>query len=89
MLWKLLNIIVGVSFSSLLNGVFKLNVHTVNSEQDLANEIARISNISLERGYRIEAEGRLLTKAEAYEQLGHSTSLFKAILEYAKKQSGR
>ena len=61
---------------------------TINSEQDLAKEIARIANISLELGYRIQDEGRVLTKKEAYEQLSHSVSLFKAILKYAKDQNG-
>ena len=61
---------------------------TINSEQDLAKEIAHISNISLKLGYKIEDELSLLTKEEVYEQLSHSASLFKAILEYAKKQTG-
>ena len=47
-------------------------------------EIARIANLSLILGYQIESEGRLLTKEEAYAQLSHSASLFKAILEYSK-----
>jgi len=33
-------------------------------------------------GYKLEDENRILTKEEAYQQLGHSASLFKAILEY-------
>ena len=53
--------------------------------QDLAGEIARIANISLNLGYRIEKENRLSSKEEAYSQLGHSTSLLKAILEYVEK----
>ena len=36
-------------------------------------------------GYELEDEGRLLTKGEAYQQLSHSASLFKAILEYVTK----
>jgi hypothetical protein len=37
------------------------------------------------QGYRREDENRLLTKKEAYQQLGHSASLFKAVFEYAKR----
>ena len=37
-------------------------------------------------GYQIEAEDRLLTKEEAYTQISHSASLFKAILEFVKKE---
>jgi hypothetical protein len=33
-------------------------------------------------GYKLEDEYRVLTKEEAYQQLSHSASLFKAILEY-------
>jgi len=35
-------------------------------------------------GYKLEDEKRLLTKEEAYQQISHSTSLFKAILDYVK-----
>jgi hypothetical protein len=34
---------------------------------------------------QLEDEKRLLTKDEAYEQISHSTSLFKAILQYVEK----
>jgi hypothetical protein len=80
----------GIVNNEILDNLDKIRLYpiTVNSEQDLAKEIARISNISLELGYRIEDEGRLLTEDEAYEQLSHSASLFKAILEYAEKLSG-
>lgn len=54
----------------------------INSEEDLANEISRIANISLKKEYQIQDEKRLLSKNEAYEQISHSASLFKAILEY-------
>jgi hypothetical protein len=33
-------------------------------------------------GYKLEDEKRLLTKEEAYQQVSHSASLFRAILEY-------
>jgi len=57
----------------------------IESEKDLATEIARIANLSLKLGYQLEAENRLLTKKEGYIQLGHSASLLKAILRYVQK----
>lgn len=57
----------------------------IRSEEDLAREIARIANISLKLGYRIEAEQRPLTRHEAYVQVGHSVSLLKAILSYVEE----
>ena len=56
---------------------------SITSEDALAKEIARIANPSMALGYKLEDEKRLLTKEEAYDQLSHSASLFKAILEYA------
>ncbi len=35
-------------------------------------------------GYKLEDEKRVLTKEEAYQQLSHSASMFKAILDYVK-----
>ena len=80
----------GIVNDEILDNLDKIRLYpiTVNSEHDLAKEVARIANISLELGYRIEDEGRLLTEDEAYEQLSHSASLFKAILDYAEKLSG-
>ena len=40
------------------------------------------ANLSLKLGYQIQDEKRLLTKDEAYEQISHLASLFKAISEY-------
>jgi hypothetical protein len=57
----------------------------IDSEVDLAKEIARVANLSMASGYRLEDENRVLTKEEAYEQLGLSASLFKGILEYSKR----
>jgi len=56
----------------------------IKSEEDLVREIARIANLTLKLGYQLESEGRLLTREEAYVQLGHSASLLKAILDYTK-----
>jgi hypothetical protein len=56
----------------------------IDSETALMKEISRIANASLLLGYRLQAEDRLITRTEAYKQLGHSASLFKGILEYVK-----
>ncbi len=48
----------------------------------LTKGVARIANLSMALGYKIQDEGRLLTKEEAYAQFGHSASLFKAILGF-------
>lgn len=57
----------------------------IQSEQDLAVEVARIANLSLNLGYRLEKEGRMLSRQEAYEQISHSASLFKSILTFVGK----
>jgi len=54
-------------------------------ETDLAREIARIANLSRMLGYKLRAEKRDMTKQEAYIQLGHSASLFKAVLQHYNK----
>ena len=74
----------GVIDSEALGNVQKIQVYEIkiNSREDLAREIARISNLSLELAYKLEAEDRLITREEAYRQLGHSASLLKAILVY-------
>ena len=55
---------------------------TIDSEEAIMREVARIANLSLALGYKLEDEKRLLTKEEAYQQISHSASLFKAILGY-------
>ena len=57
----------------------------IDSEEDLARQIARIANLSIQKGYQIEDEKRLLTPEEAYIQIGHSASLFRAILLYVER----
>ena len=57
---------------------------TIDSETDLATEIARIANLAIKIRYQLEAENRLMTPKEAYLQLGHSASLLKAILGYVQ-----
>ncbi len=58
----------------------------IHSEEDLAREIARIANISLKLGYKLEREERMLSRQEAYQQISHSASLFSAILKFVNKR---
>ena len=58
----------------------------IQSEADLAREIARIANLSQRLGYQLEKQGRMLSRQEAYRQISHSASLFRAILTYVGKQ---
>ena len=60
---------------------------SIKSETDLAQEIAKVANQAMALGYNLEKERRVLTKEEAYQQLGHSASLFRAILEYVAPSS--
>jgi hypothetical protein len=57
----------------------------IATERDLAREIARIANLSITLGYKLEDERRLLTRQEAYHQISHSASLLKAVLAYVAK----
>jgi hypothetical protein len=77
----------GIINDEVLDNIDKIKIYhiKIESEKDLANEIARIANLSIEKGYQIQDEKRLLTKEEAYEQISHSASLFKAILKYVEK----
>jgi hypothetical protein len=82
----------GVVEDEVLSHLDRVKIYPIQikSEDDLAKEIARIANLSMKLGYQLERENRMLTKEEAYVQLGHSASLLKAILEYVKStvQSG-
>ena len=70
-----------------LDNIDRIKIYhiTIESEEDLAKEIARIANLSIKIGYQIQDGKRLLTKEEIYDQLSHSASLFKAILMYVEK----
>lgn len=76
----------GVINDEVLDNTNKIKIYPIKieSEKDLANEIARIANLSLKKGYQIQDEKRLLTKDEAYEHISHSASLFRAILGYVE-----
>ena len=80
-------VIDGIINDEVLNNLQNIKIYPIKieSEEDLAREIALIANISINLGYKMEKENRLLSKAEAYAQLGHSASLLKAIVEYAEK----
>jgi hypothetical protein len=77
----------GIINDEVMDNIDKINIYPIKieSEKDLAKEIARIANLSMKKGYQIEDDNRLLTKEEAYEQISHSASLFKSILEYVDK----
>ena len=70
----------------MLNNLERIEIYPIQikSEDDLVREIVRIANLSMKLGYQLEKENRMLTKDEAYMQLGHSASLLKAVLEYVK-----
>jgi hypothetical protein len=74
----------GIVDEGILGNLDKIKIYpiTITSEEGLAKEIARIANLSMALGYKLEDEYRVPTKEEAYQQLSHSASLFKAILEY-------
>lgn len=77
----------GIINDEVMDNCDKIKVYpiTINTEQDLAQQIARIANLSMKLGYQLEDENRLITKEEAYVQIGHSVSLLKGILGYAEK----
>lgn len=83
----------GVINDEVLDNLDKIKIYPIRigSEEDLAKEVARIANLSIALGYKLEDENRILTKEEAYQQIGHSASLFKGILEYVKgaNESGK
>ena len=76
----------GIVNDEVLDHLERIKIYPIEikSEDDLVREIVRIANLSMKLGYQLEAENRMLSKEEAYVQLGHSASLLKAVLEYAK-----
>jgi hypothetical protein len=76
----------GIIEHEVLGHLEKIKIYaiSINSEMDLATEVARIANLSRLLGEKLEREVRLMTKAEAYTQIGHSASLLRAILRYAR-----
>lgn len=80
----------GTVNDEVLDNLDKIRIYPIEikTEQDLVREIARIANLSMVLGYKLEDEGRLLTREETYRQLSHSASLMKAVLDYLKNRSG-
>lgn len=62
--------------------MYSIKLSDRNYEAELAREIARIANVSRKLGYKLRAEGRDMTRQEAYVQLGHSASLLRAVLQH-------
>jgi hypothetical protein len=73
------------NISKIKKNMYEITIRGKSLEEDLAHEIVRIANISRELGSRLKKEKRDMTKEEAYRQLGHSASLFKAILKALEK----
>lgn len=65
--------------------MYEINLRPENFEYDLAKEIARLANLSRKLGHTLKKEDRDMTEKEAYIQLGHSTSLLKAVLQIIKE----
>ena len=76
----------GIVNDEVLDHLERIKIYPIEikSEEDLVREIARIANLSMKLGYQLEKENRTLSKEEAYTQIGHSASLLKAILDYAR-----
>lgn len=74
----------GVIEKEVLNSLGKIKIYhiEIDSETKLAQEIARIANLGIKLGYKIQKEKRKLTPKEAYGQLSHSASLLRGILNY-------
>ncbi len=74
----------GVIEDEVLDNLSKIRITkiTIKTEKDLLNEIAHIAGISMELGFRLDREERMMTREEAYRQVGYSASLLKAILEF-------
>ncbi len=81
----------GIVEDEILDNVsaIKIKKIKIKTEDDLIKEICQVANASMELGFRIEKEGRMMTKTEAYRQIGMSASLLKAIIEYADHMTHR
>ena len=74
----------GIIENEVLDNLSMIKVYpiAIESEADLAREIARIANLSIKLGYQLEKEDRMLTRQEAYQQISHSASLLRGILRW-------
>jgi hypothetical protein len=77
----------GIIDDEVLDNLDRIEIYPIEieTEIDLAEEIARIANLSMKLGYQLQKKGRMLSKQEAYRQISHSASLFKAILKWVGK----
>jgi hypothetical protein len=64
--------------------MYPIALRTDQFEEDLAKEIARIANLARELYSKLQKDNRNMLPEEAYRQLGHSASLFKAVLNSLK-----
>jgi hypothetical protein len=80
----------GVINGRILDNIEAIRVYSIaiKTEGDLAREIARIANLPMRLGYKLEGKARLLSKGEASQQVSHSASLFKAVLRYVEGRKG-
>jgi hypothetical protein len=80
----------GIIESSVRNniGYIQRNIRQINidSESDLAREIAKVANAARKLGAKIRKENRDMTQDEAYTQVIQSSSLLKAVLKYVGKK---
>jgi len=85
--WKHHTEIDGIINDEVLDNLDRIKIYPIKieSEEDLAKEVAKIANDAKDLGYKLEEENRLLTKDEAYRQISRSASLFRAILVYVSK----
>jgi len=85
--WRHHKEIDGIINDEVLDNLDRIKIYPIKieSEEDLAREIAKIANDAKELGYKLEEENRLLTKDEAYKQISRSASPFRAILVYLGK----
>ena len=65
--------------------MYPIALRTDHFEEDVAKEIARIANLTRDLGNELRKDNRNLSQEEAYRQLGHSASLFKAVLDCVKQ----
>jgi hypothetical protein len=60
--------------------MYEIKVRPDHLDEDLAREIVRIAKISRDLAAKMKTDNRNMTKEEAFNQLGHSASLLKAVL---------
>lgn len=78
----------GVVDEEVLNNLVRIKRHmkpvkirSEHLEVDVASEVARVANITRKLGKKLKGEGRVISKGEAYAQLGLCASLIKGVLE--------